>query len=98
MREAGTEHHAAGRRPVRGPGRGDAAVREPDALHAGLVRRGVPVGARVHGGDPGVVMESARAPAEQERSIAEAPWSAAEWAVALLFVKLVQAQPGRQAR
>ena len=30
--------------------------------------------------------------------VAEAPWSAAEWAVALLFVKLLQAQPGRQAR
>ena len=32
------------------------------------------------------------------RVFAEAPWSAAEWAVALLFVKLLQAQPGRQAR
>ena len=28
--------------------------------------------------------------------IAEAPWSAAEWAVALLFVELLQAQLGRQ--
>ena len=27
--------------------------------------------------------------------IAEAPWSAAEWAEALLFVELLQAQPGR---
>ena len=26
---------------------------------------------------------------------AEAPWSAAEWAVALRFVELLQAQPGR---
>ena len=28
---------------------------------------------------------------------AEAPWSETEWAVALLFVELLQAQPGRQA-
>ena len=28
--------------------------------------------------------------------IAEAPWSEAEWAVALLFVDLLQAQLGRQ--
>ena len=28
--------------------------------------------------------------------IAEAPWSAAEWAEALLFVELLQAQLGRQ--
>ena len=27
-----------------------------------------------------------------------APWSAAEWAVALLFVELLQAQPGRHPR
>ena len=33
-----------------------------------------------------------------KKMVAEAPWSAAEWAVALLFVKLLQAQPGRQAR
>ena len=26
--------------------------------------------------------------------VAEAPWSAAEWAVALRFVELLQAQPG----
>ena len=30
--------------------------------------------------------------------IAEAPWSEAKSAVALLFVELLQAQPGRQAR
>ena len=30
--------------------------------------------------------------------IAEAPWSEAKRAVALLFVELLQAQPGRQAR
>ena len=30
--------------------------------------------------------------------LAEAPWSAAEWAVALLFVELLQAQPGRHRR
>ena len=30
--------------------------------------------------------------------VAEAPWSAAEWAVALLFVELLQAQPGRHPR
>ena len=29
------------------------------------------------------------------RYIAEAPWSAAEWAGALRFVELLQAQPGR---
>ena len=28
-------------------------------------------------------------------TIAEAPWSAAEWAGALRFVELLQAQPGR---
>ena len=27
--------------------------------------------------------------------VAEAPWSVAEWAVALRFVELLQAQPGR---
>ena len=31
-----------------------------------------------------------------EYVFAEAPWSAAEWAVALLFVELLQAQLGRQ--
>ena len=30
------------------------------------------------------------------RNFAEAPWSAAEWAVALRFVELLQAQLGRQ--
>ena len=30
--------------------------------------------------------------------VAEAPWSEAEWAVALFFVELLQAQPGRHAR
>ena len=35
---------------------------------------------------------------EYEFRIAEAPWSEAERAVALLFVEVLQAQPGRQAR